>query len=404
MRELGNCVGRLFVAATLICGLATQATAQSDVTSSGTGFLINSDGWLITNAHVLEGCQRATIPSLGEATEWKIDKQNDLAAVKLVGGTGKPFLHLQSSQPRLGEDIAAFGFPLHGVLSDSIKVTTGNINSLVGIDNDTRYMQISAPLQPGNSGGPVVDHKGAILGVATAVLGSKFVGETGILPQNVNFALRVNVLELFLQSRDISYQTAEAGQSPLSTADLAERVAPAVVQVLCHGSVQVASTQPVQSQQAPAATPLTRSFNYLDNHDVIGFDYATLRSVSQMQCQNACEADPSCRATTYNKKAQFCFLKSDARLLVRNNDAFANVAEELSSRIKISTFTVAAGKDMAGGDYKQLRNSDFTGCYLACEIDYQCKAFAYVRKQKACWLKSSLGHLTKAAGVDLGVR
>ncbi len=56
---------------------------------------------------------------------------------------------LRRSQPRLGEDIAAYGFPLDGILSDSIKVTTGNINSLVGMENDTRYLQVSTPLQPG---------------------------------------------------------------------------------------------------------------------------------------------------------------------------------------------------------------------------------------------------------------
>lgn len=225
---------------------ANPAHAQSEPTSSGTGFFVNGDGWAVTNAHVLEGCTRATVLTMGDATDWIIDRQNDLAAIKVAGGEGKPFLRLRGPSPRLGDDIAAFGYPLQGVLSDSIKVTTGNINSLVGIDNDTRYLQISTPLQPGNSGGPVVDRSGSVLGVATAVLGSRFVENTGILPQNVNFAVRSNVLELFLQSRGVEYETLAEPQDALSTADLADAVAPAVVQVLCFSG----------SLKAPVATQL----------------------------------------------------------------------------------------------------------------------------------------------------
>jgi hypothetical protein len=384
------------------------ALGQTDATNSGTGFFINSDGWVVTNAHVMEGCRKVSVPQLGEGTDWVIDKQNDLAAIKVVGSAGKPFVPIRQLVPRLGEDIAAFGFPLAGVLSDSIKVTTGNINSLVGMENDTRFLQISTPLQPGNSGGPVVDQMGALVGVATAVLGSKFESATGITPQNVNFAVRSNILELFLQSHGIRYTDfAASDDAPLSTADVSERVVPAVVQVLCWSDTPEFAAAPQQSNPTPPTPAISaplRQFRFLDNHDVIGFDYAALRAVSRSECQNACEADVSCRAITYNKKERFCFLKSDAKLIVRNGDAFANVAEELSSSVLISTFAVASGKDMAGGDYKRLRNSNFVGCYLACEGDVVCRAFAYVRKQKACWLKSAIGRVSKKTGVELGIK
>lgn len=233
----------------LVSALSANPThAQSNPSGSGTAFFVNADGWAVTNAHVLEGCTRASVPTMGEATDWIVDRQNDLAAVKVAGGIGKPFLQLRDPAPRLGDDIAAFGYPLHGLLSDSIKVTTGNINSLVGIDNDTRYLQISTPLQPGNSGGPVVDRSGSVLGVATAVLGSRFADNTGILPQNVNFAVRSNVLELFLQSRSIEYESLPASGDELSTADLAELVAPAVVQILCFSD---SSLPPVATDRGP---------------------------------------------------------------------------------------------------------------------------------------------------------
>lgn len=117
---------------------------------------------------------------MGNGIDLVIDKQNDLAAFRISAGIGKPFLPLRRSQPRLGEDVAAYGFPLTGVLSDSIKVTTGNVNSLVGMENDTRYLQVSTPLQPGNSGGPILDQWGTVVGVSTAVLGTKFTDATGI--------------------------------------------------------------------------------------------------------------------------------------------------------------------------------------------------------------------------------
>lgn len=401
---------RAFYLLALAFALPQSAMAQQQVISSGTGFFINSNGWAITNAHVLQGCNSVTVPQIGEAVDWLVDKQNDLAAIRLVGGAGKPTLPLRKSAPRLGEDIAAFGFPLNGVLSDSIKVTTGNVNSLVGMENDVRYLQISTPLQPGNSGGPIVDRHGSVVGVATAALGSNFEKATGVSTQNVNFAVRSGIVELFLQSRNIRYESLESVEPELSTADLSEKVVPAVVTILCHGPAPaVAETTTEQTSAPPPSKPADvaapiRTFRFLDNHDVIGFDYATLRSVTRAECQGACEADASCRAITYNKKEHFCFLKSDAKLIVRNNDAFANVSEDLSSSVLISTFSIYSSRDMAGGDYKRIRNSSFVGCYLACESDAVCRAFAYVRNQQACWLKNGVGRVSRKAGVDLGVR
>ncbi len=223
----------IIVTGVLASTLAAIAEQKDAAESSGTGFFINDAGWAITNAHVLEGCGRAMAVSVGETTDWIIDKHNDLAAVRVVGGEGRPFLSFRGARLRLGEDIAALGYPLSGVLSDSIKVTTGNINSLVGIDNDTRYLQISAPLQPGNSGGPVVDRTGSVVGIATAALGPSFAKDTGILPQNVNFALSANVAETFLQSRSVDYRVEDTPSTELSTADLAEMVAKSVVQIVC---------------------------------------------------------------------------------------------------------------------------------------------------------------------------
>jgi hypothetical protein len=168
-------------------------------------------------------------------------------------------LAIRRAPPRLGEDVAALGYPLSDILSDSIKITTGNINSLVGVENDTRYLQISAPIQPGNSGGPLVDKAGDLLGITTATLGSKYAAETGVLPQNVNFAIRASVLEVFLQARNLAHQTVENARAPLATPDLAEQVSRSVFQILCFGQ-SAASASVLDSDTKPTApSPGTQS-------------------------------------------------------------------------------------------------------------------------------------------------
>src|SRR4029077_3309512 len=98
---------------------------------------------------------------------------------------------------------------LAGYLAEQANVTTGDVSSLAGIGNDSRYLQITAPVQPGNSGGPLFDAAGNVIGVVSAKLDSiKLAGLTGDIPENVNFALNVSVVRGFLEARGISYQTA----------------------------------------------------------------------------------------------------------------------------------------------------------------------------------------------------
>lgn len=311
-------------------GASHPAWSQtSDVSSSGTAFFVSAEGWLVTNAHVVDGCKSVTVVGRGEVTDLKVDVQNDLAVGRSVGAV-PPVLKLRNSEPRLGEDVAAFGYPLTTVLSSSVKITTGNVNSLLGIGDNSRYLQISTPIQPGNSGGPLVDRSGAVLGITTAVLNDRATG-TENAAQNVNFAVRGSAVRSFLQSRGVEFEAVDAIGSHLETADLAEKVAPAVVLVLCHGRENVPTVASAPTASAPAPEPYvaSRPFRSVDDYDVIGFDYATLRNVSGDQCRSACNADRSCQASTYNKRARFCFLKSDAKLLVKNTDASASVAEEL---------------------------------------------------------------------------
>ncbi|WP_442579128.1 S1C family serine protease [Mesorhizobium sp. ASY16-5R] len=254
------------IIAALPAFVGTTGFAQEAPSASGTGFYINVDGWLVTNAHVVEGCARVGVAGRGDAVEWKADRQNDLAVVHSVGPSVS-IVPLRRAPARLGEDIAALGFPLSTVLSSSIKITTGNINALLGIADDSRFLQVSAPVQPGNSGGPLVDRAGALVGVVSGVLNSPSGAEGSPAPQNVNFAIRSSVLELFLQSRGIAFETVDVVGQPLATADLADKVAPAVVQVLCYGAPTMpptAAAMPDQSATPGAAqTDVTAAKNFV---------------------------------------------------------------------------------------------------------------------------------------------
>lgn len=384
-------------------GMLIAPAAAEEPIGTGTAFLINSEGWAVTNAHVVKDCTRVTATGGSATSDVKMDVRNDLAVLR-ISAVPAGVIRLRHAGARLGEDIAAFGYPLGSVLSSSVKVTTGNVNSLMGMGDDTRYLQISTPIQPGNSGGPVVDRRGALVGITTATLKPEAGG--GALPQNVNFALRATLLQTFLESRGVRFEYAPEDAAELHTADLADKVQPAVVQLFCYGTnAESAQTEAAAATSVPAPDPYrpVRPFSILDNHDVVGFDYATLRNVSQQQCQQACSEDGHCNAVTYNKRERFCFLKDNAKILVKNSDAFAMVVGPLSSQVKFSSFIIGSGKDMPGSDYRSLK-TNFIGCYLECEVNSICRAFSYVRKKRECWLKHSIGPVSVKPGVDSGMK
>ncbi|QND50312.1 trypsin-like serine protease [Rhizobium lusitanum] len=230
---------RVLLAAGLSTVIASNCLAD-DPTSSGTGFAVTSDGWLLTNAHVVKDCKRVEVKGKGDASNPRIDAVNDLALVKISAPAPLKPMVFRKSPIRLGEDIVAIGFPLATLLADSVKVTTGNVNALAGILNDTRYIQISTPIQPGNSGGPVVDRDGFLLGITSATLSKETADEMGITAQNVNFAIRASVADLFMQSQSVADQSGDkaADEQPISTADLADKITPSVFQILCYAKLE----------------------------------------------------------------------------------------------------------------------------------------------------------------------
>ncbi|WP_245413726.1 serine protease [Fulvimarina endophytica] len=215
--------------------MASNQRDPSDVAfdMAGSGFAVSEDGWVLTNAHVVRACNAVLVSGYGRVTDRVVDTQNDLALVKVDGHFEAP-LAIAADKPRLGEDILALGFPLRSILADSLNVTRGNVSSLLGLMNDPRYMQISAPVQPGNSGGPLVDLAGRVVGVVTAKLNAVAIADaTGDIPQSINFAIQPNAVSAFLDENAIEYRTADAGAELTSVPDAVASVKDAILPVLC---------------------------------------------------------------------------------------------------------------------------------------------------------------------------
>ncbi|HLJ63159.1 MAG TPA: serine protease, partial [Stellaceae bacterium] len=196
--------------------------------SNGTGFFVTADGYVVTNAHVVEGYEDPKVVcGLAEPVCAQVlarDAANDLALLKVDFASD----HVATLRAgvRMGEEIAAFGYPLLDKLSAGGNFTVGNVSALAGFKNDSGHIQISAPIQPGNSGGPVVDQCGNVIGVVVAKLAD-------FTQQNVNFAIKVNVLTLFLEAHDVPYST-EASEYPLQRVELAEKAQSISVLILCE--------------------------------------------------------------------------------------------------------------------------------------------------------------------------
>ena len=176
---------------------------DSSPAASGTGFFNTEDGFLISNAHVVEGAAQVrlvTSAGLISAKVVKVDAANDLALLKAEGRFA-PLPLAASRAVKLGGTVATVGFPNIGLQGFAPKLAKGEIASLSGAGDDARYFQISVPVQPGNSGGALVDERGNVVGVVSAKLSARAaLASSGALPENVNYAVKSSYLLGFLES------------------------------------------------------------------------------------------------------------------------------------------------------------------------------------------------------------
>lgn len=160
--------------------------------ATGTGFFISRTGHLITNFHVIEDSQDISITlQSGETLKAKVlktDPANDVALLK-VDMSSEPMKLSDKSEK--GDQVMTIGYPLISTQGKESKVTFGNINALSGVQGDVRFLQIDVPIQPGNSGGPLINDQGEVIGIVTATLNAiNELKRSGALPQNVNYAVK----------------------------------------------------------------------------------------------------------------------------------------------------------------------------------------------------------------------
>lgn len=174
---------------------------------TGTGFVINPDGYVLTNAHVVDECKLVKYLVNGQEIKLnliKIDKVNDLAILRATQKLSKNVAQFQINNAiSPGEDVYALGYPLQNVLSNEAIFTNGIINAINGPNGNSDYFQFSAPVQPGNSGGPLLNTGGNIIGIVTASLPFHSQG----VAQNINFAIKNSSIKQFLDGAKIKYHT-----------------------------------------------------------------------------------------------------------------------------------------------------------------------------------------------------
>src|SRR5882672_4605822 len=179
---------------------------------------------IVTNAHVVLGCvgDIQGNPSGEAPAKLRLvssDETNDLALLQ-VSGSFKDVARIRDRAIQSGDSVVAIGYPFHGLLTSDFTVTTGIVSSLSGMLNDTRFLQISAAIQPGNSGGPLHDTSGDVVGVVSGKLDVvRIVRYTGSIPENISFAIKIGALRDFLDNSVVPYETSAPG-TELKTADI----------------------------------------------------------------------------------------------------------------------------------------------------------------------------------------
>jgi TPR repeat protein len=180
-----------------------ETQQEPQLTGNGSGFFITDDGYLISNYHVVKDAAKVrlvTSAGLIDAKVVQVDAANDLALLKTTGKFS-PLPITSSRTAHLGGTVATVGFPNIGLQGFAPKFARGEIASLSGAADDARYFQISVPVQPGNSGGALVDARGNVVGVVSAKLdASAALAASGALPENVNYAVKSSFLLSFLES------------------------------------------------------------------------------------------------------------------------------------------------------------------------------------------------------------
>jgi S1-C subfamily serine protease len=165
--------------------------------ATGTGFLFGSQDYIITNYHVVKGTSEVKVKfTNGESINAEVvgrDTQNDVAILKLTKSPSFQSREMKfgdSSMVRMGDEVFTIGYPHIGIMGLKPKYTKGVISAVTGIRDNPTVFQTTVPIQPGNSGGPLFNDKGEVVGLTTSSLSLLAIESMGAVPQNVNYAVK----------------------------------------------------------------------------------------------------------------------------------------------------------------------------------------------------------------------
>ena len=199
--------------------------------ASGTGFYVSKTGHIISNHHVIDGCDNVKLTFKGNETTANVlasDKMNDLAILKANVNPTKVY-SVATKDASLLEDIIIAGYPLGKKVSAAIKTSKGSITALAGYGDNYSEFQTDAALNQGNSGGPIMNQKGNVVGVAVANYGK----QAGV--ESFNFGIKSSTLRTFANANGLNFLTPNNRQ--LSNKELGELITEATIYLECHMTV-----------------------------------------------------------------------------------------------------------------------------------------------------------------------
>ena len=230
--------------------------AEQRSSGTGSGFFITPDGFFLTSYHVIEGAEKIRIRNGETVSDAKVvsrDPANDIAILKTEGHFPCLAVGLANSV-KIGDDVFTIGFPAPDLQGVAPKLTKGNISATTGLRDDPRFFQISIPVQPGNSGGPLVDERGNAVGIIASTLSPAIALSNGFIPQNVNYAVKTTyAMPLVETIPGIKAKLPSIDASTLkSVSQIREEATSAVGLVIAYGGSKRQSETVRPKAKAPA--------------------------------------------------------------------------------------------------------------------------------------------------------
>ncbi len=207
--------------------------------ASGTGFFINESGNIISNNHVIDSCGAIKVYYNGVSKPVRIlatDNINDLSLMK-TDVQPNDYFSVSARDASLLDEVYVAGYPFGKSISSSVKVTKGVVSALTGLGNNYSNIQIDAALQPGNSGGPIINNKGNVVGVAVAKLDYKaIIKDFGAIPEGTNFGIKSSTVQQFIKANNVN--SPSGGYREMSTKDIGNKIQKATVYLDCWMTAQ----------------------------------------------------------------------------------------------------------------------------------------------------------------------